>query len=53
MGVEVQKNPHSGMPSAWLTTHQEGAKSHHRRRIAEGLSRDCCILAVVNIWLLQ
>lgn len=36
--TEEQKNPHSGMPSAWPTTHQEGAKSHHRQEIADG----CC-----------
>lgn len=34
-------------------THQEGPKSRHRRNTADGLSRGCCISAVVNIWLLQ
>ena len=39
-------------------THQEGArqegpKSHHRRNIADGLTRGRCLLAEVNRWLLQ
>lgn len=42
---EGTQNPH--------TTHREGAKSRHRRDIADGLSRGCCILEEVNIWLLQ
>ena len=43
--TEEQKNPH--------ITHQEGARSHRRRKIADGLPRGCCISAAVNIWFLQ